>query len=321
MKTRTLTLLLGMFFSFPGITQTQIDNPSFDSVYFGGIDRILEWVTSDGVGIHGVSSDTIIPLQPNTFYSALGLQYSEILDLGVFIDTTPNSYWTLRLKTQPQKYKIDGSSYESYVVNGTHFYTDSVGYIDFSKCGTPFTGTPNALTGIYKFAEQSAVPNFGVCEILLKRYNVNTQTHDTIAYEKEFMTFNYSQNWQPFAIPINYVASPPPDSVVVVFKAGITPHLPATFWVDNLNFEYGTVGIKEIKKDLNIFPNPVIKTISIENSTNKEFSFSIIELGGKIITEGKCTNNIDASSLKNGSYILRQEDEMGQLKNMKFTKL
>ncbi len=321
MSTKTLALVLGLLFSFPGITQTQIDNPSFDSVYFGGIDRILQWVTSDGVGIHGIGSDTIIPLQPNTFYNAIGLQYSEILDQGVYIDTSAHSNWALRLKTQPQKYKIDGSSYESYIVNGTHFYTDSVGYIDFSKCGSPFTGTPTAMSGVYKFIEQSAVPNFGVCEILLKRYNVNTQTHDTIAYKKEFMTFNYSQNWQPFTIPINYVASAPPDSAVIVFRAAATPHLPTTFWVDELSFEYGTIGIKNKENNINIFPNPVKDVLRIEHIANEKFSFSIIELGGKVILEGNCANTIDASALKKGNYILRLEDEMGQLSNVKFTKL
>jgi hypothetical protein len=257
-----------------------IPNPSFDSIYFGGIDRIFEWVTSDGVGIHGAGQDTIPPLQPNTFYDASNLQYSEILDQGVFIDTTSHSNWALRLKSQPGKYKVDGSPYESYVVNGNHFYTGSDGYIDFSKCGTPFTGTPIALTGYYRFEEASAQPNWGVCEVLLKRFNVNTLKHDTMAYAKETMTFNYTPTWQHFSIPINYIAGAPPDSVVIVFKAAATPHLPTTFWVDELAFEYGHVSVEEnTLSELKIYPNPTENELMFTDVCD----YSILDLSGQLI--------------------------------------
>jgi len=320
MHARNLIVLIVLLVGSVSKAQN-INNPSFDSIYFGGIDRIFEWVTSDGVGIHGASLDTIVPLQPNTFYDASGLQYSEILDLGVFIDTSSFSNWALRLKSQPQKFKIDGSPYESYVVNGTHFYTDSIGYIDFSTCGTPFTGTPTALTGYYMFIEQSAVPNFGQCEILLKHYNVNTHKHDTIAYAKEFLTFNYSPNWQQFTIPINYVASTPPDSIVVVFKAAATPHLPTTFWVDELSFEYG--GIGQIEYDdltLKIYPNPVGEILRIENVSNQKYNFRILNTYGQLIQNGNCLDEISVESLKKGSYFLILENEPAETQKLLFLK-
>mgnify|MGYP000424537771 CR=1 FL=1 len=306
MKTKTLAfaILIGL----QGFSQN-INNPSFDSIYIGGIDRILQWVTSDGVGIHGFGSDTITPLTPNTFYDASGLQYSEILDQGVYIDTTPQSNWALRLKSQPLKFKSDGSPYESYVVNGDHFYTNNTGYIDFSKCGTPFTGTPTALKGYYKFEEQSAQPNWGVCEILLKRYNVNTQKHDTIAYEKETMLFNYTPNYQPFTIPINYRASAPSDSIVVIFKAAANPMLPTTFWVDELSFEYGSIGLVEKEKPaLRVYPNPVKDVLYFESEINEELSYKITDLTGKVVLKGISQSEINVASLKDGAYILSFEN-------------
>lgn len=304
---KTKTLAFAIIISLQSFSQN-INNPSFDSVYFGGIDRILQWVTSDGVYIHGVGLDTITPLQPNTFYNASGLQYSEILDHGVYVDSTPYSSYALRLKSQPGKYLQDGSNVESFVVNGDHFYTDNTGYIDFSKCGTPFTGTPTALTGYYKFEEQSAQPNFGQCEILLKRYNSITQKHDTIAYEKEFMTFNYTANWQYFSIPINYVVSTLPDSVVVIFKAALNPGLPTTFWVDELAFEYGSIGIEEDKKaDLSIYPNPVRDVLHLKTSNTQNVNYKIYDLTGRVVQDGKCINEISTQSLKQGVYFLSIE--------------
>lgn len=294
-----------MLFTYASIAQTQLDNPSFDSIYIGGIDRILQWVTSDGVGIHGTGLDTILPLQPHSYYDATGLAYSEILDQGVYIDTSTHSNVALRLKSQPGKYKADGSPYESYVVNGTHFFTGNDGYIDFSKCGTPFTGIPTALTGYYRFEEASAQPNWGVCEILLKRYNTNTQKHDTIAYIKETIAFNYTPTWQPFSIPINYVASTPPDSVVVVFKAATTPHLPTAFWVDELSFEYGSIGLEEKEKPaLRVYPNPVKDVLYFESGTNEGQSYKIMDLTGKVVLKGISQSKINVTSLKDGAYIL-----------------
>lgn len=312
--------ILAVWVSFLGYAQN-IDNPSFDSVYFGGIDRIFQWVTSDGVGIHGGNTDTISPLQPNTFYDATSLQFSEILNLGVFIDTTPYSNWALRLKSQPQKYKIDGSPYESYVVNGTHFYTDSTGYIDFSKCGTPFTGRPTALTGFYKLIEFSAAPNFGLCEILLKRYNSNTKEHDTIAYVKEYLLFNASANWQPFTIPINYVSNAQPDTIIVILKPAITPHLPVTFWVDHLNFVYGSIHIQEnIFANYKVQPNPVNSTLKIEAIENDWLDFTIIDVSGKEVMKGQRTKEIDTELLNQGLYHLIIQDKRGNYSTLKFLK-
>lgn len=317
---KTKTLAFAIIISLQSFSQN-INNPSFDSVYFGGIDRILQWVTSDGVNIHSVGADTITPLQPNTFFDAIGLQYSEILDNGVFIDTTPYSSYALRLKSQPSKYLQDGSNAESFVVNGDHFYTNNSGYIDFSKCGTPFTGRPTALTGFYKLIETSAIPNFGLCEILLKKYNVNNQKHDTIAYISEHLTFNPALNWEPFSIPISYQSSAVPDSIVVVFKPAVTPHLPVTFWVDELSFEYGSIGIEE-NKSLNfaILPNPVHSILKVNSNDQDWSNFTIIDAAGKTVLKGKQANDINVQHLNKGLYYLVIHTKNGHSSTLKFSK-
>jgi len=71
-KKHLLTLLF-----LGGLAQTIsaqcLPNPSFDSVYFGGIDRVFEWITSDGILLNnGFYNDTVNNLQPNTCFDASG---------------------------------------------------------------------------------------------------------------------------------------------------------------------------------------------------------------------------------------------------------
>ena len=300
-----------------------IYNPSFDSVYYGGIDRIFEWVTSDGFQLgSGFSADTVFPLLPNTFYDATSLQYSEILDYGVYVDTTPFSPLCARLKSQPTVYRADGSTFETFVVNGTHFYTDSQGYIDFSRCGTPFTARPSGLKGFYRFSDlTTANNNFGRCEVLLKKYNPQTGTSDTVAYSKEELLFNPSATWKPFTVPLNYYSGDLPDTIVVIFHANMIENQPSVFRVDELSFEYSGIGWEEGQLNpMKCFPNPVGDELTIEYGEIRPDEIRIFDLKGTCIMSASFRQKINLSTLKSKAYmieLLRDHKTMSRMKILK----
>ena len=131
-----LSLLLPILFLSCLSTHSQnVSNPSFDSVYFGGIDRVFDWITSDVWALSG-ASDTVYPQQPNTHFEAMGLQYHEM-----FYTVLPEYNGAsgsagdvaLALRTIPNLWQTNGAAFRGFVVNGNHFYTDSDGYIDLAK--------------------------------------------------------------------------------------------------------------------------------------------------------------------------------------------
>ena len=153
MKTKILFVLGIIVLSSYKIQAQQFQNPSFDSVYFGGIDRIWFWIPGDAtLNLSPSTGDTVQPHQSNQLFSSMG----EHMLFGQMVDVyqpTPYSNVCIKLPTRSYK-KMDGSPYETFIVNGDHFYTGNDGYIDFSKSGEPFTyrpGQSNWLLSIYRF--------------------------------------------------------------------------------------------------------------------------------------------------------------------------
>ena len=79
------------------------------------------------------------------------------------------------------------------------------------------------------------------------------------------------------------------------------------------------VSIKELETiRLNIFPNPTSEsiTISIENSNIKKVKYTICDINGRLIKEGKIkTDNevLDISSFDSGVYLIKVNDKQGNL--------
>lgn len=233
MKKNILFSLL--LFSFSNLKSQNVENPSFDSVYIGGIDRIYEWITSDSWG--SVMNDTVIPMNPNTHYVSSGLQYHETFaSVQIDYSTAYHGPHAVKLLTEPGKVKTDGSTFRGFVVNGNHFYTDSLGYIDLSKCGMPFTHRPYSLKGQYKFEDTSpSLHNYPTVNVLLRKYNSTTQVSDTIGYGVASIQLYQTPNWRAFEIPIIYLSNQVPDTIVVALQSASLAD-PSTFWVDSLNF-------------------------------------------------------------------------------------
>ncbi len=302
---KKLTTLLSLIFLMIHSKGQNIENPSFDSVYIGGIDRIYEWITSDAWPTG--SGDTVQPLTPNAHFVSSGLQYHETL-FSVQIDYTTayDGPLAVKLLTDSDRVKNDGNAFSGFVVNGNHFYTDSTGYIDFSKCGTPFPYRPYSLKGHYKFEDNSpSLHNYPHAIVLLKKYNSITQTSDKVGFSEIYIQFFATSTWRAFEMPINYFSNDVPDSIVVAFISS-GARFPATFWVDSIGFDYNFPS--------DIIENPTNEKLFRLDSKNHVIYFTenkliqsatLFDINGKlVIHESFPLTQFDVSALPKGNYIL-----------------
>jgi len=73
-----------------------------------------------------------------------------------------------------------------------------------------------------------------------------------------------------------------------------------------MRYRTGTLDMDETNSEFLVFPNPATNKIYLtENFRNKNFSFSIIDLQGKIVLSGQNENEIDVSDLMPGVYVFR----------------
>ncbi len=297
------------------LSAQNIENPSFDSAYIGGIDRIHAWVTSDTW--FPLSVDTVEPKTPSTHYIGAGLQYHELFQTVQLEYTAAfHGAYAINLTSVAGKVKNDGSPYKGFIANGDHFYTDSVGYIDYKKGGTPFTGRPSKLRGHYKFNNTSpSLTNFGRAIVLLKKYNTALNKMDTIAYA-ETSTQLQATNWSAFELPLTYWSAQTPDSLVIVFESSALG-LAGTLTVDSLGFYY------PLPSAVSASQSDKVKPFVFDNQSEmiyfkREVNFVTAELinqQGKIVRSlPASTTQMNLSDLPKGVYLLqlRSRDKSNQ---------
>ena len=320
---KALLILLAALGSLNHIGAQNILNPSFDSVYFGGIDRLFDWITSDGILFStGTQGDTALPLQPLTAYTATGFQFHEVIWVGNRIVPSPLSSAAIELQSQPHWKKIDGSFYESFISNGNYFYTDSLGYPDLSRCGIPFTARPLALNGFYRYTDSSASANTrGKCIVLLKRWNATTHRADTIAYAENSTALQPTSSIQPFTIALNYRSAATPDTLMVAFLATSNPAVPATLWLDALFLSYTSVSIAtDAIIGISIWPNPVATQLRFAGSIPQTATITLCDAQGKTVLRAHFQKALDVRLLPAGMYLVRLENNGKLLYCGSFTK-
>lgn len=88
-----------------------------------------------------------------------------------------------------------------------------------------------------------------------------------------------------------------------------------------MRYRTGTLDLEETNSEFLVFPNPATNKIYLtENFANKNFSFSIIDVQGKIVLSGQNENEIDVSDLMPGVYVfrIRLSTEIYSVKILKF---
>ena len=82
MKCKKYILVIILVLSVGKTNAQQFQNPSFDSVYIGGIDRLWNWITSDAAFMGGnTNGDTMGPQQPNMLFNFQGHELFGYIDV------------------------------------------------------------------------------------------------------------------------------------------------------------------------------------------------------------------------------------------------
>ena len=291
--------------AIPYLAGQNLENPSFDSVYFGGIDRLFSWITSDGlIFTTGTVGDTAYPLQPQTAYHATGFQFHEILWIGNRITTSPYSGAAIELCSRPKWKKVDGTYYETFISNGNYFSTDSLGYPELHTCGIPFNSRPLALLGLYRFTDSTTSGNtYGKCVIWLHKWNQATRQRDTIAFVESTTALQPTNIVLPFILPLTYYSIATPDTLGVTFYASTNPQHAATLWLDELSLAYNSTHLAE--QTLNhgqLFPMPVRQKLYYHGKMPNGVTYKICTLQGQGLRSGAWQGIVDVADLPTGVY-------------------
>lgn len=322
---RSFVILIISALCLFSLSAQNIPNASFDSVYVGGIDRVYQWVTSDAVYF---SNDTVVPFTPCTYYPSLSGNHHFLIKTVQlnYYDTIPGHYLnSLIIQNFPELKYPDGRQFNSFIVNGNHFYSDAMGFMDHSLGGTPFPYRPIHICGSYKFSDSLAPGgDFGRVEALLKKWNPVTRSVDTIALATSTTQLYPTTTWTPFCIPFVYkVWTTYPDSIVVFISASTFSKAPTTLYIDDiwLNFDVQVPDLGQVNNGFEIHPNPCSNAIHITPAPAGELPYRLYNLMGTMLKEGVISSgSLDVSSLSPGSYILHFI-ETDQRFILKFTKL
>ena len=179
--------------------------------------------------------------------------------------------------------------------------------------GTPFAARPVKLTGYMKYLPV----NNDFCSMGWGLTKWNNGTRDTIGFG--FISASTSLNsWTYFEIPINYLLAETPDTMNMLFlnsnPLDKVDHTGTTLWIDNLSFDYGTVGIEDVtfSKELNIYAKPDSHQLilSAAFASPENLDISLCNMAGIEIMHWKrkmqqSTEELDINNLPPGTYVIR----------------
>ena len=199
--------------------------------------------------------------------------------------------------------------------------------------GTPFVHTPEFINGFYLYDTTNTISenDSAMVEIVLKKYNLITESIDTVGYgEIHLPATNMSQSFKPFQIAIeNKLPGVTPDSIVVLLRSalngccnGLENNECLYFYVDELEASLSAgISVPLNEQKVHFWPNPVENEISIILTHHKTGLISIIDLSGKIwISEVPYPiNKLDISHLPKGPYLIMIDSD-GETYTKKFIK-
>ena len=276
---------------FSQLFAQSIPNNNFDDWYFGGIDRIWDWSTSEG-SVAG---------EPNmAIYLVHGdfRRYNDpAIRLRTWIDNNDSVNTSFIYAGSKNLYNWNTGTFE----------------LDLMKTGQPFAHRPAKMNGFYMFENDSLFTNdFGQGVVFLKKFNPITQTADTIGFGNINLPItNTDTIYQPFEININYISNDLPDSIVIAFFSTGLDVAGGTLYVDSLTFG-STSSIKEVQNlnGVRIQPNPVVDFLDVvidEDNFTVGLNGLITDINGRIVFQKELkqfTNRINVADLSKGIYFL-----------------
>lgn len=317
---KTSLLLSGILtLAIPLMKAQQLPNSSFDSVYFGGIDRLFEWITADGFRMMaGIQwPDTVQSLEPDSTYIGTGFMFHELVWLNNQSDTSPHSFASTVIINRPSWYKSNGDVFPGFLITGNSITTDKLGYPDISRCGIPFSYRPTKLEGFYHFVDStSSLSNFGKCYILLKKWNSATGQRDTIGFAESTIQLGPNAGFTPFALDIVFRNTATPDTLMIAFLASSNPNNASALWLDELSLTYNSIGVTEDEMNTAIvYPNPLKNEFFV--NTLPGTTFELYDTMGRIISSGRADKSIDVSNQAEQAIFLKLIFPNGEVKSYK----
>jgi hypothetical protein len=174
--------------------------------------------------------------------------------------------------------------------------------------GIAFTARPDSLIGFFQYFPQGNDEAAALC--LLTKWTGNGR--DTIA--GSFITYNLqTSQWIRMSIPLTYLDSTIPDSLLLIFSASsnFDNAVPGSvLFLDNLAFKGGTVGLMPISfenTNFSVLPNPANEIIHVNNAQTGEV-IRIINMQGKCVLEIKTERkefSIETATLPEGVYLVQ----------------
>jgi len=187
--------------------------------------------------------------------------------------------------------------------------------------------TPHALEGYFKY-----IPVEGDSALI----NIEFYDDDGVAVVVENkIIYESVESWTKFSIPI-------PEKywnevfyeirILFVASAGVNfehldecvGQLGSTLWVDNLNLNYTTTGIKQnlfSTLKTNAFPNPAAEVLNIELNENFSGKVVVYNLTGSAVMEQNISGTqcqLNTSALAAGNYMYRLMKENSSFAQGKF---
>ena len=179
--------------------------------------------------------------------------------------------------------------------------------------GSPFTGKPLKLTGYFKYQPV----NNDKCFFSLWLFRWVNGAKDTLGIGAINSSAS-ANSWTRFEVPIYYTKEGTPDSVNILFLNSNPldglDHTGTAMWIDNLSFDYGTVGIESITtaNGIQIYAEPDARQLILSSAFGKQenldislFNMSGIETRHWNLSMQQSTERLDINNLSPGTYLIR----------------
>ncbi|MFN4123087.1 MAG: T9SS type A sorting domain-containing protein [Flavobacteriales bacterium] len=182
--------------------------------------------------------------------------------------------------------------------------------------GIAFTARPDSLTGFFQYFPEVNDEAAALC--LLTKWVGNGR--DTIG--GAFITYGLqAEQWTRMSIPLFYLDSSAPDSLLLIFSASsdFDNAIPGSvLFLDNLAFKGGTVGLMPISfhdQGFQVYPNPANDFIHVKNVKAGNL-IQIINMQGRCVLETRTERSefqIDTTDLPEGIYLVKSGREIQKI--------
>lgn len=182
--------------------------------------------------------------------------------------------------------------------------------------GVAFTARPDSLTGFFQYFPQGNDEAGLLC--LLTKWTPTGR--DTIG--GAFVAYGIpTPQWTRMSVPLNYLNSSVPDSLLLFFTASadVDNAIPGSvLFLDNLAFKGGTVGLMPISlhdHGFQVHPNPADGFIHVKNVKAGHY-IQIINMQGRCVLEKRAERSefqIDTTDLPEGMYLLKSGREIQKI--------